>query len=83
VLDLVNYEPESEVLVDSCEVSVKFHGSNDDMLSPGEAARMLGVATRTIADWDRRGLIHSVRTAGGHRRYLAREIYELLGRTTI
>jgi MerR family redox-sensitive transcriptional activator SoxR len=43
------------------------------MLSVGELARRSGVAVSTLHFYERRGMIHSVRTAGNQRRY-ARDI---------
>ena len=47
------------------------------LLTPGEAAGRLGVATRTLADWDRAGKIRARRLAGGHRRYPESEVTAL------
>ena len=55
------------------------------LLTPGEVAKMFHVNPRTVTRWARSGKITSVRTLGGHRRYLQREIEALLapGATTI
>lgn len=47
---------------------------NDDLLTPGEVAKMLGVSSKTLARWaslppDHRSHIPSIKTLGGHRRY--------------
>jgi len=43
---------------------------DDDLLTPREAARMLGVRVPTLAWWARTGALKpAVRTPGGHRRY--------------
>ena len=34
-----------------------------------EAAKLLGVSTRTLLRWEEKGKITSIRTPGGHRRY--------------
>lgn len=39
------------------------------MLSIKEAAKVIGVSQNTLRNWDSRGKLKSVRTAGGHRRY--------------
>lgn len=55
--------------------------SGDDLgplMTPGEVARLFHVNTKTVSRWARSGKITSVRTLGGHRRYLAREIEALL-----
>jgi putative resolvase len=37
---------------------------------PKEACEILGVHIDTLRNWDRKGLISTVRTEGGHRRFL-------------
>jgi excisionase family DNA binding protein len=42
----------------------------DDVLTPGDAARLLGVHPKTLERWSREGKIPVAgRTLGGHRRY--------------
>ena len=58
---------------------------NDRLLAPGEAAKMLGVDTKTLSRWAKlpeshRSHIPSVRTLGGHRRYRESTIRALLKR---
>lgn len=58
--------------------------SDDDLgplLTPGEVAKLFHVNPKTVTRWARAGKISSVRTLGGHRRFLAREIEELLNRS--
>ncbi len=50
------------------------------MLSPGQAARVLGVTTQTLATFADRGVIQAVRLPSGHRRYLKSEIDALRDR---
>ena len=45
------------------------HGANNSVLSLSEAADLLGVHPSTLRLWSDKGLVPSVRTAGGHRRY--------------
>jgi excisionase family DNA binding protein len=44
------------------------------LLTPGEVARILRVDPKTVTRWATRGIIQSVRTPGGHRRFFAVEI---------
>jgi excisionase family DNA binding protein len=41
----------------------------DPILRPRQAARLLGVAPRTVSQWARLGLLEAHRTAGGHHRF--------------
>lgn len=43
--------------------------AHEDTISPGEAARLLGVSPRTLRDWSKKGRITFTLTLGGHRRY--------------
>jgi putative resolvase len=49
------------------------------MLSISQAARRLGVCTKTIRRWDAQGHIHCFRTRGNHRRIPLSEVNRLLG----
>ncbi|WP_150246329.1 BldC family transcriptional regulator [Nocardiopsis quinghaiensis] len=49
-------------------------------LTPAEVATLFRVDSKTVARWAARGLLSSFRTPGGHRRFLAREVYSLLAR---
>jgi excisionase family DNA binding protein len=58
----------------------------DDLLSVGDAARLLGVSKSTVRRWEKLQKIKSVRTPGGHRRFSASELksfYEDTKRTGI
>ena len=50
-----------------------------ELLRPKEAAKMLGVTTTTLREWDKRGVLHSVRTPGNQRRFHENEIKKLMG----
>jgi len=51
--------------------------SDDVYLTPVEAAKLLRVFTQTLINWNNAGFISSIRTQGGHRRFLRSQ---LLGR---
>lgn len=51
--------------------------SSGSLLTPAEAASVLGVDANTLARWSRAGRLSAVRTPGGHRRYLASEVARL------
>ena len=46
---------------------------NDDLMPPGDVARMFRVTVKTVGRWVDSGLLTDIRTAGGHRRILQRE----------
>ena len=48
------------------------------LLRAGEVAVLLQVSRRSIAAWARRGLIPFIETPGGHRRFRATDIRELV-----
>lgn len=47
------------------------------MLTPGQAAAILGVETKTVTRWAAAGRIAASRTVGGHRRYKEVDVYAL------
>lgn len=47
------------------------------LLTPREVAALFSVTPKTIARWNDAGLLASVRTRGGHRRYPADAVHEL------
>lgn len=49
---------------------------------PSEAARAIGIDRSTLSRWAREGKVRYSRTLGGHRRYSAADIDELIGQTT-
>ena len=50
------------------------------LLRTREVALLFQVSERAVTDWARKGRIPSVRTPGGHRRYPADQVRELLAR---
>ena len=50
----------------------------DAMLTPREVASLFDVTPKTIARWDEAGILAGERTPGGHRRFPAAAVYELL-----
>ncbi|MGW8565631.1 BldC family transcriptional regulator [Isoptericola sp. NPDC055881] len=58
--------------------------ANDEppgLLSPAEVARLFNVEPKTVSRWATIGKLRSMRTLGGHRRFFADEVYELLRAT--
>lgn len=50
----------------------------EQLLKPGEVARLFSVDPRTVNNWAKRGLLTAVKTPGGHRRYRADEVRAVL-----
>jgi excisionase family DNA binding protein len=48
------------------------------LLTPGEVAAIFRVSPQTVARWGESGLLTTLRTPGGHRRYPATEVESLL-----
>ena len=63
--------------MDFLEVSVH----SDELLSPRDAARSLGISYPTLKQWIYKKKLRSIRTAGGHHRIPASEIDRFLPRT--
>ena len=51
---------------------------NDKLLTPGEVAKLFRVDVKSVARWAARGLIPSIKTPGGHRRFKESEILALI-----
>lgn len=49
------------------------NGKCDRLYKPGELAKVLGVTTQTLQDWERAGKLKCIRTKGGHRRFTCPE----------
>lgn len=48
------------------------------LLTPSEVAKLFHVDPKTVIRWAKAGKLSSIRTLGGHRRYRASEVYQLL-----
>jgi excisionase family DNA binding protein len=48
------------------------------LLTPSQVANMFCVDPKTVTRWAQKGKLKSLRTLGGHRRYVASEVEELL-----
>lgn len=57
-------------------------GENETLLTPSEVAALFRVDPKTVTRWAKAGKLSSVRTLGGHRRYVESEVRNLLERTT-
>lgn len=51
---------------------------DEPLLTPGEVAKKFRVDPKTVTRWAAAGLVGSIRTPGGHRRFRESEIKELL-----
>jgi excisionase family DNA binding protein len=57
---------------------VDFDRVDDELLTPGEVAKLFGVNPKTITRWATAGKLRAIRTLGGHRRYRSQEVFSLL-----
>jgi len=53
-------------------------GDRPELLTPAEAARMLGVTPNTVTRWSRAGKVSAIQTMGGHRRFRRAEVERVL-----
>ena len=51
---------------------------HEKLLTPGEVASIFRVDPKTVTRWAKAGRLTSMRTLGGHRRYLDSEVTRLL-----
>ena len=49
-----------------------------ELLTPGQVAVLFHVTPKTIARWEQAGILPAVRTQGGHRRFPAHAVFDLL-----
>jgi excisionase family DNA binding protein len=52
-------------------------------MTPAEVAALFRVDPKTVTRWAKLGKLSSIRTIGGHRRYLTAEVHRLLADTAI
>lgn len=52
--------------------------TGDKLLTAGDVGQLLRVDAKTVARWNRAGLINAIRTLGGHRRYWLSDVERLL-----
>ncbi|MCV2395272.1 BldC family transcriptional regulator [Actinotalea sp. M2MS4P-6] len=52
---------------------------SENLLTPAEVAAMFRVDPKTVTRWAKSGKLSSIRTLGGHRRYLESEVRALMG----
>ena len=50
----------------------------EQLLTPAEVAALFRVSAKTVTMWSRKGKLRSIRTLGGHRRFLETEVRALL-----
>lgn len=48
------------------------------LMTPREVAALFRVDPKTVGRWARAGKLHAIRTLGGHRRFQADEVFDLL-----
>lgn len=60
----------------------EFAAENETLLTPSEVASLFRVDPKTVTRWAKAGKLSSVRTLGGHRRYVESEVRSLLESTT-
>jgi excisionase family DNA binding protein len=58
--------------------SIEDQSVKDRMLTPGEVAQLFRVHPRTVGTWARAGLLDSIKTPGGHRRFREVDVRALL-----
>lgn len=78
-------ETERQELVDELVRGIEYGTLNGRLLRTREVALLFEVSERAVTDWATKGRIPSIRTPGGHRRYPAHAVAELLvaqGRTS-
>jgi excisionase family DNA binding protein len=67
-------ERDSEPVIARGRDSIRALTDGDELFTPAEAARRLGVTPNTVTRWSRAGKISAIQTMGGHRRFRRSEI---------
>jgi excisionase family DNA binding protein len=67
-------ERNSERLLARGRDAIHALADGDELFTPAEAARWLGVTANTVTRWSRAGKIAAIQTMGGHRRFRRSEI---------
>lgn len=57
--------------------------NHDELMTPGQVAKLFAVDPKTVSRWANSGKITSVKTLGGHRRFRAVEIRAMLAASQI
>jgi excisionase family DNA binding protein len=55
---------------------------DDPILLPSEVAKMFRVDSKTVTRWAKSGKLRSIKTLGGHRRYLLSAVKEALAKAS-
>jgi len=58
--------------------NVTDRAENDELMTPGEVAKLFKVDPKTVTRWAHSGRLASVTTPGGHKRFWKSNIYKLL-----
>ena len=54
------------------------HAAPETLYTPAEVASLFRVDPKTVTRWAKQGRLTPIRTLGGHRRYRAAEVEQLL-----
>ena len=60
---------------------MKTREETERLLTPAEVAALFRVDPKTVTRWAKAGKLSAIRTLGGHRRYRAAEIMQLLAQS--
>lgn len=52
--------------------------NHEELMTPGQVAKLFAVDPKTVSRWANSGKITTVKTLGGHRRFRAAEIRAML-----